>query len=110
MWGKLGLETIIICFTVCQYRRTSWRILEATHSGHLCTVEFQHNAGQSWQSWAHNELNQAATYPSPYANVHKGDMSKIAQSIGFLPTDTRIPPNADKRKAGLDKLETFRMT
>ena len=37
-----------------------------------CTVEFQPGADMSWQSWAANELNQAATYPSPYANVHKG--------------------------------------
>ena len=27
----------------------------------------------SWQSWAANELNQVATYPSPYVNVHKGN-------------------------------------
>ena len=27
----------------------------------------------SWQSWAANELNQVATYPSPYVNVHNGN-------------------------------------
>ena len=31
----------------------------------------------SWQSWACNELDQAATYPSPYANVHKGNLGTI---------------------------------
>ena len=31
----------------------------------------------SWQSWAANELNQVATYPSPYVNVHKGNMNTI---------------------------------
>ena len=56
--------------------------------GHQCTVEFQASADQSLQSWANNELNQAATYPSPYANVHKGDICKLGQSIGFSETDT----------------------
>ena len=45
-----------------------------TLCGKECTMEFQPTADISWQSWACNELNQAATYPSPYANVHKGDM------------------------------------
>ena len=35
-----------------------------------CTVESQPGADMSWQSWTANELNQAATYPSPNANVH----------------------------------------
>ena len=43
-----------------------------TIAGKQCTVEFQPSADICWQSWANNELNQAATYPSPYANVHKG--------------------------------------
>lgn len=55
--------------------------------GHQCTVEFQPSADQSWQSWASNELNQAATYPSPYANVHKSYLNKIGKSIGFAPSD-----------------------
>ena len=37
-----------------------------------CTVDFQPSADMCWQSWANNETTQAATYPSPYANVHKG--------------------------------------
>ena len=37
----------------------------------------------SWQSWAANELNQVATYPSPYANVHKGNMNTMGGSIGL---------------------------
>ena len=32
-----------------------------------CTLEFQSSADMSWYSWANNELNQAATYPSRYA-------------------------------------------
>ena len=41
-------------------------------AGRECTVEFQPSADMCWQSWANNETTQAATYPSPYANVHKG--------------------------------------
>ena len=41
-------------------------------AGGECTVEFQPSADMCWQSWANNETTQAATYPSPYANVRKG--------------------------------------
>ena len=63
---------------------------------------------QSWQSWANNELNQAATYSSPYANVHKGKLSKIGQSIGLSETDTWKPPTAQGRELALKNLITFR--
>ena len=35
------------------------------------TFEFQPSADQAWQSWTANVLSQSASYPSPYANVHK---------------------------------------
>lgn len=76
--------------------------------GHQCTVEFQPSADQSWQSWASNELNQAVTYPSPYANVHKSYLNKIGKSIGFAPSDTWQPPTARKREEALKKLQVFR--
>jgi hypothetical protein len=47
-----------------------------------CTMEFQPSADMSWQSWANQELNQAATFPSPYANVCKSNMRTIGGSIG----------------------------
>ena len=50
--------------------------------GRECTLEFQPSADMSWQSWACNEVNQAATYPCIYANVHKGDMHTMGGSIG----------------------------
>ena len=50
--------------------------------GKECTLQFQPSANMSWQSWACNVLNQAATYPSPYANVHKGKLHNGC-SIGF---------------------------
>jgi hypothetical protein len=81
-----------------------------TIHGHLCTVEFQPSTDQSWQSWASNELNQAATYPSPFANVHKGELCKIGQSIGFSETDTWKPPTHQSRQLALTKLADFRKT
>ncbi|KAK2570467.1 hypothetical protein P5673_005289 [Acropora cervicornis] len=36
-----------------------------TVCGKECTAEFQLSADMSWQSWANNEVNQAATHPSP---------------------------------------------
>ena len=54
-------------------------------------LEFQPSADMSWQSWACNELNQAATYPSPYANVHKGNMDTMGGSIGHSSADLWKP-------------------
>ncbi len=65
-------------------------LLEAsvfTVSGKECMLEFQPSADMSWQSWACNKLNQAATYPSPYANVHKGNMDTMGGSIGYSSAD-----------------------
>jgi len=76
--------------------------------GKECTVEFQPSADQSWQSWANNELNQAATYPSPYANVSKGSMCVMGGTIGTSPQSTWTPPSKEKREKDLEKLEEFR--
>ena len=43
-----------------------------TVCGKRCTVEFQPSANMCWQSWVNSEVNQAATYRSPFTNVHKG--------------------------------------
>ena len=48
-----------------------------------CTLEFQPSTNMSWQSWANNELNQAVTFPSPYANVSKGNISTMGATIGL---------------------------
>ena len=79
-----------------------------TVCGNQCTVEFQPSADQSWQSWANNELNQAATYPSPYANVHKGNMCVMGGTIGNSASDTWTPPSKEKRERDLGKLDSFR--
>ena len=66
-----------------------------TVNGIQCTLEFQPSEDQSWVSSANNELNQAATYPSPYANVHKRSMSKIGGTIGVSANDTWNPPSTE---------------
>ena len=47
-----------------------------TIDGQKVTFEFQPSADQAWQHWAANCLSQSATYPSPYANVHKADLNR----------------------------------
>ena len=73
-----------------------------------CTLEFQPSADQSWQSWANGELNQAASYPSLYAFVHKGNLEKMGGSIGQSDSNTWKPPTMEKRREDLKKLQTFR--
>ena len=72
-----------------------------------CTVEFQPGADMSWQSWAANELNQAATYPSPYANVHKGNMNTMGGSIGVGKDDTWKPYTMEMRTFNTEKINNF---
>ena len=93
--------------------------MEATHRGNACSRRkyFKcqrspvHFGDQSWQSWANGELNQAATYPSPYAFVHKGSLGTMGGSIGHSDSATNKtwkPPTMEKRMEDLPKLEKFR--
>ena len=79
----------------------------STVCGKQCTVEFQTSADMCWQSWANNELNQASTYPSPYANVHKGSLCTMGGSIGFLPSDTWKPYSIADRSEHAKKVAKF---
>lgn len=78
-----------------------------TIGGKQCTVEFQPSADMSWQSWSNNELNQAATHPSPYANVSKSDMSTMGGSIGFAETDTWKPFTNDIREKHIKLINKY---
>ena len=53
-----------------------------TINGQRCEFEFVPSADQAWQTWAANEVNQAATYPSPYGNVCQATMSQVNGSLG----------------------------
>ena len=48
-----------------------------TINGKRCLFEFVPSADQAWQTWAANEVSQAAMYPSPYANVSTSTMSCV---------------------------------
>ena len=64
----------------------------------------------SWQSWACNELNQAATYPSPYANVHKGNMDTMGGSIGHSSADLWKPYVSSDREKHLSMVNNYLAT
>ncbi|CAH3197573.1 unnamed protein product [Porites evermanni] len=71
-----------------------------------CTLEFQPSVDQSWQSWAENDLNHAATYRSPYANVHKGQLSKMGGTIGNDSNCTWQVHTQEKRQEDLEVLSS----
>ena len=50
--------------------------------------EFVPSADQAWQTWAANEVNQTATYPSPYGNVSQSTISQVNGSLGDKESDT----------------------
>ena len=54
-----------------------------------------------------NELNQAATYPSPYANVHKGNMNTMGGSTGVGKDDTWKPSTMEMRTSNTEKVNNF---
>ena len=75
--------------------------------GKQCTLEFQSSADMNWQSWANNELNQAATFPSPYANVSKGNMCTMGATIGLREEDLFKPYTLEMRNSHVRKLNNF---
>ena len=77
-----------------------------TVCGRECTFEFQPSADMSWQNWGYNEVNNTATHPSPYANVHKGNMCIMGGSIGFH-NNLWQPYTTDIREKHLSKVHTY---
>ena len=53
-----------------------------TINGQRCLFEFVPSADQAWQTGAANEVNQAATYPSMFANVSTTTMDKVNGTLG----------------------------
>ena len=94
LWQQHTDEMLLLessVFTVCQRE---------------CTFQFQPSADMSWQNWGCNEVNNAATYPSPYANVHKGNMCTMGGSIGFN-DNLWQPYTCDIREKHLDMVNTY---
>ncbi|CAH1246497.1 Hypp7735 [Branchiostoma lanceolatum] len=48
----------------------------------IVTFEFVPSADQKWQCWANNETTNAATFPSPFADVSKETMAIVNGQIG----------------------------
>ena len=76
-------------------------------AGKEIILEFEPGADQSWQAWANNELNNAATNPSPYANVSKISINTMGGTIGMDSNDTWRPP-MEQRTKDLASLEKFK--
>lgn len=70
----------------------------------ICSFEFQPSADQSWQTWAANEVSQAATYPSPYAKVSKFTLCVPNGKIGT----TWDATTAETRAKHVEMVETFK--
>ena len=94
LWQQHTDEMLLLessVFTVCQRE---------------CTFEFQPSADMSWQNWGCNEVNNAAKYPFPYANIHKGNMCIMGGSIGFN-DNLWQPYTCDICKKHLDMVNTY---
>ncbi|PFX27345.1 hypothetical protein AWC38_SpisGene7968 [Stylophora pistillata] len=101
------IHGVLSCgLTETQY--TSFR--QAANIGSEVGKTFDTGADMSWQSWAANELNQAATYPSPYANVHKGNMNTMGGSIGMGKDDTWKPYTMEIRTSNTEKVNKLENT
>ena len=76
-------------------------------NGEQVTVEFQPSADQAWQFWGNNVLPQNATYPSMFANVHKGELSLIGGTMGEGTDYKWQVPTMDTRLKEIGKLQKF---
>ena len=63
--------------------------------GQKIIVEYQPSADQACQFCANNELTQSATYPSMFANVHKGELNVIGGTLGVGPDFTWQVPTLE---------------
>ena len=61
----------------------------------------------SWKSWANNEFNQAATFPSAYANVRKGNMCTMGATKCLREEDLFKPYTMKIRNCHVVKVDNF---
>ena len=76
-------------------------------NGVTCTFQFYPSADTAWLYFACNELSCSATNPSPFAQVHKNDLSQMNDSIGNNDKCTLKVPFMKSREKDLKILETF---
>ena len=65
-------------------------------------------AGTAWSCFAYNGPTCSATYHSPFALVHKNDLSQMTSSIGDNDKCTRKIPSMKSKEEDLILLEAFR--
>ena len=73
-----------------------------------CTVQFQPSSDQAWQVWANNVLPASATYPSPFANVHKTELTERGGSIGVTDDNRWKVPTMDSRLKEINAINKFK--
>ena len=103
-------EKAQICSDLWEQHCDEMMLIESntlTIDGEKVTAEFQPSADQSWQIWANNVLSASATYPSPFANVHRGDLSKIGGNVGLDSTCMWNVPTEKSRKSEIQQLNNF---
>ena len=76
-------------------------------NGKKCTVEFQPSSDQAWQVWANKVLPAIATYPSPFARVHKSEVTERGGSIGENDESRWQIPSMESRSKEIDALNGF---
>ena len=104
-------EKDVICESLWRQHTDEMMLIESNVlnvNGKKTTFEFHPSADQAWQIWANNVLPASSTYPSPYANVQKGDLKQIGGSIGTELTSTWVPPIYSNRKKEIDQLTKLR--
>ena len=104
-------EKNVICENIWKQHCEEMCLVESnvfTINSQKVTFEFQPSADQAWQCWAANSLGSTATYPSPYANVHKSQLTFVGGSIGFDKDNTWVPPSIKSRENEVSKLMNFR--
>ena len=73
-----------------------------TIHGQSVSFEFHPSADQSWISWAANEVNQAASYPSPFGNVTLVSLHQVNGTFGTSSTNTWQVWSEDVRKKNVE--------
>ena len=74
------------------------------------TFSFVPGGDTAWLCWAANVLPSSATYPSPFCNVHKSQLTEMDGLLDYhLNAKWRIP-NIESQKSEIEKLETFKRT
>ena len=69
-----------------------------TIHGQSVSFEFHPFIYQSWISWAANEVNQAASYPSPFGNETLASLHQVNGTCETSSTDTWQAWPEDVRK------------